>query len=281
MKLGSLSELCKRCRQEVPEDRRTLLETAEQLVRELGTLFRRLPEISSERLPSSESPQSGAEGYMMQRVNRGWISPELSFVAGTRLTAKVFDCDIIRTSSGSPPVVKHLNLPAIWKRYLRRRRSTSRQPTSRRNTKKLKAKWSLEWNQNLLAREVVDVQNSEDMARELDRIIVGRKGEERLTAILDWAVRRGLPIDFVKHMIVTGVLTPKGRRVTNKRVLAVRALEARIQQGISWSKLPELFCDCGAPIHDRNCRERLRKLVGALDSFLRSNQIFVTPPIRK
>jgi hypothetical protein len=52
------------------------------------------------------------------------------------------------------------------------------------------------------------------------------------------------------------------------RVMAQEALELRVKDARSWTKLTKQFCDCGETFHSETCKQTLRSRVRRLQKFI-------------
>lgn len=62
-------------------------------------------------------------------------------------------------------------------------------------------------------------------------------------------------------------------RPPSVRIMAVKALELRISQKMSWGKLAMKLCECGERVHGHKCSERIRQAVMALQEILKKYEI--------
>jgi len=60
----------------------------------------------------------------------------------------------------------------------------------------------------------------------------------------------------------------RGRPV-DRRPSAVRALQLKIDHSWTWKRIATQLCDCGKPLHDSSCAERIRQSSLALQKLLR------------
>ncbi len=92
--------------------------------------------------------------------------------------------------------------------------------------------------------------------------------------------RQGLSDAEIEECLLALAKRPSGRPATT-RPLAVRALERRLLDHLSWKDLTTESCDCRGEKHDFKCRERMRKRVRLLQRFLGKHHIVldaVLPP---
>jgi hypothetical protein len=63
--------------------------------------------------------------------------------------------------------------------------------------------------------------------------------------------------------------TKPGRPATRRGPDAVRALQMKLEQRLTWTKIANLFCDCDKPKHEHSCSEAIRLSTIALRKLLR------------
>jgi hypothetical protein len=93
----------------------------------------------------------------------------------------------------------------------------------------------------------------------------------------DWLVKYIEPSYSKARQFIAGIsksLAWKG--APNKRPETIMMLDARIANGWSYATIAAKMCDCGAKKHNEYCRERIRKRIKELESFLRSMGITYT-----
>ena len=102
--------------------------------------------------------------------------------------------------------------------------------------------------------------------------------QEDQDAIGDWVVRFIEPSYSKARQFIAWISkSMTGRGAPNKRPETLMMLDSRISNRWSYATIASKMCDCGAKKHDEYCRERIRKRIKELESFLAAMGISYLP----
>jgi hypothetical protein len=83
----------------------------------------------------------------------------------------------------------------------------------------------------------------------------------------EFLIEQGFSFAQAQHAVESAAKTLAGRP-TSARVRAVKALEVRKLEGLSWRRLAKRLCPCGNAGHDEACVQRIRQAVLGLQDAL-------------